>query len=68
MSGGIPVTITNAGAPVTSVVGGMPVTLVGGTAAAVTTGQVVSMEVNGTPDVEVTFTVVNGVITEITHA
>jgi hypothetical protein len=68
MSGGIPVTITNAGMPVTNTVGGAPVTLTGGTAAAVTTGQVVSMEVNGTPDVDVTFTVVAGVITEITHA
>lgn len=68
MSGGIPVTITNAGAPITNTVGGAPVTLVGGTAAAVTSGQVVSMDVNGTPDVDVTFTVVNGVITEITHA
>lgn len=68
MSGGTPVTITNAGIPVTNTVGGIPVTLTGGSAAAVADGQVISMEVNGTPDVEVTFTVVAGAITAITHA
>lgn len=65
---GFPVTITNAGAPVTNTSGGVPVTLTGGTAAAVTNEQVVSMDVNGTPDTDVTFTVVNGAITAISHA
>lgn len=64
---GIPVTITNAGAPVTNTTGGVPVTLVGGSAAAVTNGQVITMTVDGVSK-NVTFTVVNGVITAITTA
>lgn len=62
---GYPVTITNAGTPVTQTIGGMPVTLVGGVAAAVTSGQAVTLDLDGV-ETEVTFTVVDGVITEIT--
>lgn len=64
---GIPVTITNAGAPVTNTVGGVPVTLVGGSAVAVVEGQIITMDVDGTSK-DVTFTVVDGVITAITTA
>lgn len=64
---GIPVVITNAGAPVTPAVMGVPVTLVGGTAAAVSSGQTLSMDVDGVAK-DVTFTVINGEITEITTA
>lgn len=62
---GIPVTITNAGIAVTPTAMGAPVTLVGGTAAAVANGQQLTVDVDGVPTA-VTFTVVNGAITEIT--
>lgn len=64
---GIPVTITNLGSPVTPGALGAPVTLVGGTAVAVYDGQVIEIDVDGEPK-EVTFTVADGVITEITTA
>lgn len=67
MPSGFPVTITNAGVPVTPTAAGVPVTLVGGTAVAVTDQQVVTMKVDGT-DKDVTFTIVDGVITEIATA
>lgn len=67
MPSGIPVTITNAGAPVTATASGVPVTLVGGSAVAVVDQQVITMKVDGT-DKDVTFTVVDGVITEIATA
>lgn len=67
MSGGFPVTITNAGAPVTPGAMGAPVTLVGGTAAAVSNGQTLQIDVDGSP-ADVTFTVEDGAITEITTA
>lgn len=64
---GIPVTITNSGTPVTNAAGGVPVTLVGGTAAAVSDGQTVTMDVDSVSK-DVTFTVVDGAITSITTA
>lgn len=64
---GIPVTITNIGTPVTAGAMGAPVTLVGGTVVAVSNGQTITMDVDGTSK-DVTFTVADGVITEITTA
>lgn len=46
---------------------GIPVTLVGGSAVAVVDGQTITMDVDGVSK-DVTFTVVDGVITEITTA
>lgn len=67
MAMGIPVTITNSGTPVTASPMGAPVTLVGGTAVAVSDGQTITMDVDGTSK-DVTFTVVDGEITAITTA
>lgn len=64
---GLPVTITNAGVAVTPTIGGLPVTLVGGTGAAVSDGQVVTLDIDGVSKAA-TFTVVDGVITEIITA
>lgn len=64
---GIPVTITNSGVAVTPGAMGAPVTLVGGSAAAISDGQTVSMDVDGDAK-DVTFTVVDGAITAITTA
>lgn len=67
MSGGIPVTLTNSGTAITATSAGIPVTLTGGTAAAVSDGDVVQMDVDGSTK-NVTFTVSNGAITAITTA
>jgi hypothetical protein len=67
MAMGIPVTITNAGVAITPGAMGAPVTLVGGTAAAVSDGQAITMDVDGDSK-DVTFTVVDGAITAITTA
>jgi hypothetical protein len=64
---GIPVTITNSGVAITPGAMGAPVTLVGGTAAAISDGQVITMDVDGDSK-DVTFTVVDGAITAITTA
>ena len=67
MAHGFPVVTTNIGAPVTPSKLGAPVTLVGGIAVAVTDGQTITMDVDGV-EKDVTFTVVDGVIVEITTA
>lgn len=65
---GIPVVLTNLGTPVTPAKLGVPVRLVGGNATAVANAQVINaIPVDGVPK-NVTFTVVNGVITAITTA
>lgn len=67
MAMGIPVTITNAGVAVTPGAMGTPVTLVGGSLVGVANEQTVTMDVDGTSK-DVTFTVVDGVITGIATA
>jgi hypothetical protein len=67
MGQGIPVTITNIGTAITPGAMGAPVTLVGGTAVAITDGQVVTMDVDGSSK-DVTFTVADGAITGIATA
>lgn len=67
MTQGIPVTITNLGVAVTPGAMGAPVTLVGGSAVAVSDNQVITMDVDGSSK-DVTFTVVDGVITGIATA
>lgn len=65
---GAPVVLTNLGTPVTPAKLGAPVRLVGGIATAVANGQTINaIPVDGVSK-NVTFTVVNGVITAITTA
>lgn len=68
MASGIPVVITNLGTPVTPSNLGTPVTLVGGNASAVAEGQTIEGVLVDGVEKDVTFTVVNGVVTEITTA
>lgn len=62
---GLPVTVTDGGLAVTPTNEGLPVTLVGGTGVYIADGDALEVTVSGSYTDTVTFTIVDGEITEI---